>query len=104
MLLYDAMDRSTLEQLAAFEPGLRAAGLSALYVFGSRANRKVRPGSDIDLLFDVDPRGRFSLIDQARIQAELAEALGLPVDLIERSALRPALRRRVEAESVRIFS
>lgn len=93
----------TLEQLTALAPSLRSAGLAALYLFGSTARDEAAGASDIDLLFDADEGGRFSLLDQAKLQLGLSEALGRRVDLIERAALRPAMRARVESEMIRVY-
>lgn len=79
------------------------AGLSALYLFGSQARLTADAGSDIDLAFDVRPDARFSLIDQAKLQLRLEEKLGRKVDLVERKALRPRIRQRIEAEMVRLL-
>ena len=57
----------------------------------------------MDLLFEAEGAARLSLIDQARLQQKLSEALGTPVDLIERSALRPAVRRMAESDMLRIL-
>lgn len=95
-------DRAAVEQLRTLERPLRAAGLTALYLFGSTGRGEDDRASDIDLLFETDRPG-FSLLDQAQIQHRLAAALNGRVDLLERSALRGAIRPRVEAEMIRIF-
>jgi len=92
-----------IDRLHALEPALRSAGLTALYLFGSQARGGEDSASDVDLLFEAEGEGRLSLIDQARLQQELSEALGTPVDLIERAALRPAVRRMAESAMLRIF-
>ena len=86
-------------------PDLRAAGLSALYLFGSRARGDFHEDSDIDFAFDVadEADDNFSLLDQARLQVRLQRLLGRKVDFIERRALRPRIRQRVEAEMVRLL-
>lgn len=94
---------SAIDRLHALEPELRSAGLTALYVFGSRALGEGQASSDVDLLFEADDACGLSLIDQARLQQELSQALGTPVDLIERSALRPSVRRMAEPDMLRIF-
>lgn len=94
---------SPLEDLKGLEPGLREAGLSALYLFGSAVRDEAQASSDIDLLFEVETGRRFSLLDQARLRRNLATTLNRQVDLVERAALRPRIRRAVEAEMVRIF-
>lgn len=76
----------TIERAAA---ELRAAGIEALYLFGSQARGEGRTDSDVDIAFDVsaEANARFSLIDQARIQLRLQDMLGRKVDFFERSAL-----------------
>lgn len=76
----------TIERAAA---ELQAAGIEALYLFGSQARGEASTDSDVDIAFDVsaDANARFSLIDQARIQLRLQEMLGRKVDFFERSAL-----------------
>ena len=86
-------------------PELRAAGLSALYLFGSQARGEAREDSDIDLAFDVAPEANedFSLIDQAGLQIRLQELLGRKVDFLERRAIHRDLRPRIERDMVRLF-
>ncbi|WP_312688805.1 nucleotidyltransferase family protein [Brevundimonas nasdae] len=73
------------------EPSLREQGIGAIYLYGSVARETQTDSSDVDLAFDIAPSAteRFSLIDQARIQRQLAAALGTKVDLVERDYLRP---------------
>lgn len=92
-----------VDQLRALESPLRAAGIKALYLFGSHARREARPDSDVDLLFEVDPLLRFSLLDQARLQVDLSDTLRRTVDFIERRALRPSIRKRAETEMIQVF-
>ena len=78
--------KSTIDRAG---PELRAAGISALYLFGSQARGDAGDESDIDLAFDVaeEANADFSLIDQARVQLRLEELMGHKVDFFERSAL-----------------
>jgi uncharacterized protein len=86
-------------------PELRAAGLAALYLFGSQARGDACADSDIDLAFDVtdEANEKFSVIDQARVQLRLQDILGCEVDFIERRAFGPFLRQRVENDMVRLM-
>ena len=78
----------------------RDYGVSALSLFGSMARGDDAAGSDVDLLVEFDrPTG---LIAQIGLQLELSELLGCKVDLGSPDALRPHLRDRVLAESVRV--
>lgn len=86
---------STIDRAAG---ELRAAGLSALYLFGSQARGDAGEGSDIDIAFDVAAEAdeRFSLIDQARLQIRLTEMFGQKVDFFERRALLRRFGLRLE--------
>lgn len=87
------------------EDHLRAQGIVALHLFGSVARREDGPGSDVDLLFEVDPAAErsFNLLDQARLMNELSEALGVRVDFVERQMLRRDMAERVAREMVNAF-
>ena len=91
--------------IARAAPELRAAGLAALYLFGSQARGDAGAESDIDFLFEVkdEADARFSIIDQAGLQIRLQDIFGRKVDLIERRGLRPRIREHVEAEMVRLL-
>lgn len=93
---------ATLKQL---ELSLREQGIAAIYLFGSVARDTQTASSDVDLAFDLTPSviERFSLIDQSRIQRELASALGTKVDLIERAYLRPGVFDHAERDLFQIF-
>lgn len=93
----------TVSQLKPLEAGLRAKGVCALYLFGSRARGEARPDSDVDLAFDIASGVRFSLFDQARIMRELSEALQSKVDFVPRREIHPHIRAQVEAEQIKVF-
>lgn len=75
-------------------------GVRVLGVFGSVARGEDRPDSDIDLLVEL-PEG-MGLFAVARVQNELEELLGSPVDLIPESGLKAGVRPSVEADLVRL--
>jgi len=67
-------------------------------LFGSVARGDERPGSDIDLLVELDPGTRpFEIL---ALGADLEEALGVKVDLGTPESLRSGLRDEVLAEAV----
>jgi predicted nucleotidyltransferase len=73
------------------------------WVFGSVARGDANPGSDIDLLADLDPMMPLSLVGLASLHAELSELLAAPVDLAEREVLRPAVRQTAERDAVKAW-
>ncbi len=88
-----------LATLRAHLPELRQRyGVRSLGVFGSFVRGEAGPGSDLDLLveFDTVP-GFFKFIE---LEDELGRLLGLRVDLVMRSALKPRIGERILAELV----
>lgn len=93
-----------LARLRAQEAALRAAGVAGLYLFGSAARGEAGPASDVDLCIDQADPDRFDLIDLIDLRDRLRAALdGVPVDLVTRASLHPALRVDIEASAVRVF-
>lgn len=90
--------------LRAHEPELKAAGVVRLSLFGSPARGAAGAESDIDLLAAFDATRAPSLLDVIRIENQLADLLGQPVDLIEEGTLKLRLRQNVDREAVRAFS
>jgi putative addiction module CopG family antidote len=89
--------------LGALEQPLRARGVASLALFGSVVRGDARPDSDVDVLVDIDPRARFSLVDLVSVKNFLAEQLGREVDVVTRDGIEPGIRDRVFAEAERVF-
>jgi predicted nucleotidyltransferase len=77
---------------------VRDAGGRNARVFGSVATGTDHDSSDIDLLFTMGKP--LSLLALGRLESHIAELVGVPVDLVPDSALRPELRTQVLAEAV----
>jgi hypothetical protein len=92
-----------LEILRGHESELRARGVSRLMLFGSAARGDAAPGSDVDLLIEVDAASRFGLFAFLDLKNDLAGLLGRPVDLAFADAMRPRLRAAVLREAVEVF-
>jgi uncharacterized protein len=58
-----------------------------LAIFGSALRDDFRPDSDIDVLVTFAGDARWSLWDLIAAEQELAEIVGRPVDLVERSTV-----------------
>ena len=92
-----------IARLRPHERELRSAGVEALYLFGSTARGEAKAQSDVDLLCDLPNIRALSLLDFIGLKDQLEEYLSVPVDLVERSALRPRIRERVIPELVQVF-
>lgn len=75
-------------------PELRQTyGVSALGIFGSYAAGQAGPGSDLDLLVEFDrPPTLFQFV---RLERQLSQLLGVKVDLVMKSALKPEIGQRI---------
>jgi len=75
-------------------------GARGVQVFGSVARGDAGPGSDLDLLVDMERRR--GLFDQAGLRSDLEELLHCPVHLATRGGLRYArehTRQQIEQEA-----
>ena len=73
-------------------------GVKHLGVFGSYAKGENRPKSDIDLLVEFDHAP--TMFEFVRLERELAILLGVKVDLVMKTALKPEIGKRILSEVV----
>ena len=92
-----------LAELAALEKPLRERGLASLALFGSVVRGAARPDSDVDVLVDIAPNIRFSLVDLVSVKNFLEDRLGRRVDVVTKEGLEPAVRDRVLGEAQSVF-
>lgn len=79
---------------------LDGIGVEALHVFGSVARGDAKDDSDVDIL--VDMTGERTFDRYFTLKERLEALLGTKVDVVMRDALRPAWRRVIEEEAVRV--
>ncbi len=92
------MDR-ILKRLHSLLPELRKRyRVKSLGLFGSYVHGRHRKTSDIDILVEFDRAP--SLFKFVELQEYLSTALGIKVDLVMKTALRPAIGERILAEVV----
>jgi uncharacterized protein len=89
--------------LRRHESVLRARGITHAAVFGSVARGQNRPDSDLDIIIDIDPETHVTLFDYVELEDYIASLFDVPVDVIDREALKPHLRAPVERDVVYAF-
>ncbi|HEV8678362.1 MAG TPA: nucleotidyltransferase domain-containing protein [Stellaceae bacterium] len=72
-------------------------------LFGSLARGAATAASDIDILIEIDPERPIDLFAYAGIKRYIAELFEGPVDVVDRDALKPYLRRPVVDDAVYAF-
>ena len=76
----------------------REHGAHNVRLFGSAARGEDRPGSDLDVLVDLES-GR-SLIDHIALKQDLEDLLGRDVDVVTERSLHPRIREQVLREAI----
>ncbi len=90
-----------LEQLRLAKSQLRQRyPIAYMGVFGSYVRNEADEKSDLDIL--VDFNGPISFFQYLDMEEELSSILGVPVDLVERKALKPFIGKRILAEVLEI--
>lgn len=90
-------------KLRSHATALRHRRIKELWVFGSVARGDARPDSDVDLFAEFEAGAALSLVGLASLRSELSDLLGVPADLVEHSAMRPAVRVAAERDAVRVL-
>jgi predicted nucleotidyltransferase len=73
-------------------------GVTSVKVFGSFVRNEAGPDSDLDLLIEAGPRT--TPFFPGGLIADLEEALGRRVDVVEPEGLHRLLRDRIQSEAV----
>ena len=76
----------------------KAHGATNLKIFGSYARGDEHPGSDIDLLVELEP-GR-SLLDIIAIKQDIEDMINRRVDVVTAGALSPYIREKILEEAI----
>jgi putative addiction module CopG family antidote len=92
-----------LAELTVLKKYLRQRGVASLALFGSSVRGDRRSDSDVDLLIDIDPNMRFSLVDLVGVKDFLEDRLGRSVDVVTREGLEPLIRDQVLREAEAVF-
>jgi len=87
--------------LRAQLPELRQRyGVRTLGVFGSYVRGEQGRCSDLDLLVEFEQDAKPGLFGFLELQEELGDLLGVKVDLVMKSALKPGIGQRILVEVV----
>ena len=82
---------------------LRARGIRHVALFGSVARGTARPGSDLDILIEIDPALKLDVFGYVSLRDFVSDLFNGPVDVVDSQALKPHLRAPIAADAIYAF-
>lgn len=98
------MDKDHLiKRLVSLKPELTAEGVSHLALFGSRARGDHSSQSDIDLLLEVEPSSRFSILNLVGVEQIVEREMGMTANVFMRRNLDREFKASIENDVIEVF-
>ncbi len=98
------MDKQEIiAKLRQNEAALRARGVRHVALFGSRARGDGQPGSDIDIMIEIEPEAHIGVFEYVGLKEYIAEFFDVPVDVVSREGLKSYIRPAVTADAIYAF-
>ena len=82
---------------------LRARGIRRAAIFGSVSRGNARPGSDLDIMIEIDRRERLTVFDLVAIKQAVADLFPGPVDVVDAAALKRGIDRTAKRDALYAF-
>ena len=95
--------QEAIEILRRNQDALRGRGIQHAALFGSVARGEAGSASDVDVLIELDPAMKLDLFAYAGLKRFVADLFGGRVDVVNKAALKPYLRRPVASDAVYAF-
>lgn len=90
-------------RLRALRPAFMSEGVTSMALIGSRARGDNRPDSDIDLMIEVDPNRKFSILDLIGVKHIVEDDIGLQTDIVMRRSARPLFLEWASRDAIDVF-
>ena len=103
VLVRDIGRDALVAELRALRPAFEREGVAHMVLFGSRARGDNRADSDVDLLVDVVPGRKFSMLNLIGLGHVVEDRIGLRGNVLIRSDLEKALAASARRDAVEVF-
>ena len=80
------------------KPYLKETGIKEIGIFGSYLRGDQNDKSDLDILIDLTRPSKLDLLDLISLENDLSDELGLPIDLVLKSSLKPSIGKVILSE------
>lgn len=95
--------QTVILKLKEIAPALKAAGVTRLYIFGSRARGDARPDSDLDVLVETTSHGETPRFDFFKVLHLIEDEVGLETQVSMRHLLKPRIAERIADDLIEVF-
>ena len=95
--------QEAIEILQRNQDALRACGIQHAALFGSVARGEAHRTSDVDVLIELDPAMKLDMFAYAGLKRFVAELFEGSIDVVNKDALKPHLRRSVADDAIYAF-
>lgn len=75
-------------------------GVREIGIFGSYVRSKYKEKSDLDILVEFEEDAKIGLLKFVNLENYLSDLIGVKVDLVEKSALKPRIGKNILREVI----
>lgn len=73
------------------------------WIFGSFSRGEERPNSDVDIIVEITPGAKFSLLDHSGMICDLEDLLCRSVDVVKNGTLLPFAVESAERDKILVY-